>query len=237
MDIRDFRMGAMPARSKARTKVPEEASYHTHGGEIPFALRSAVTPLAISGETADRASEQIAERIGATIKEARTARGWTVRELADRSGVSKALISALEQRRGNPAVNTLWRLSAALSLHLSDLVERPATEVEIVRRDERRFRETRDRSMTRRILFVSEERRRIELFETQLAAGARSVWASHPTAPPFEYVIVLEGRLIAGPLGKEVELEVGDAMAYNANTTHIFAAPYGKVRYLLVLAH
>lgn len=59
--------------------------------------------------------------IGAVIRRHRTGR-YTIAELAQRSGVSSGLLSLVERGRGNPSIETLQRIAAALDLAVVDLL-------------------------------------------------------------------------------------------------------------------
>lgn len=64
--------------------------------------------------------------IGERIRSARTARGISLRELARQANVSASLVSQIETRRLRPSVSTLYALTGALGVPLSDLLESPA---------------------------------------------------------------------------------------------------------------
>jgi transcriptional regulator with XRE-family HTH domain len=53
---------------------------------------------------------------------ARLNRGWSIQQLADRSGVQRQTISRLEHGRTWPRANTLWKLSQALGVQPAELV-------------------------------------------------------------------------------------------------------------------
>jgi DNA-binding XRE family transcriptional regulator len=57
------------------------------------------------------------------IRVFRELRGLTLDELATRTGVGRAFLSLLEQRRRAPSVATLRRLADALAVELDDLVD------------------------------------------------------------------------------------------------------------------
>src|SRR6266851_453231 len=58
------------------------------------------------------------------LRTEREARGWTVAELAGRSGVSRAMISKVERAEASPTASLLGRLSGAFGLTLSTLLAR-----------------------------------------------------------------------------------------------------------------
>lgn len=64
--------------------------------------------------------------IGERLVQARTSKGWTQSDLAQRSGVSQAQISLIEgNERRNPGVNTLIQLEQALELEHGALSRPP----------------------------------------------------------------------------------------------------------------
>lgn len=63
-------------------------------------------------------------RLAGRINEEREARGWSLGELAERSGVSKAMISKVERGEASPTAVLLGRLSGAFGITLSTLLAR-----------------------------------------------------------------------------------------------------------------
>nr|DAG53339.1 MAG TPA: helix-turn-helix XRE-family like protein [Caudoviricetes sp.] len=53
----------------------------------------------------------------------RTAKGYSLRELEEISGVSKTTINNIENGRANPTIETLLLLAKALNVELSALFE------------------------------------------------------------------------------------------------------------------
>jgi XRE family aerobic/anaerobic benzoate catabolism transcriptional regulator len=64
----------------------------------------------------------VLEVVAARVREARAARRWTIRELAERSGVSVRFLVQLEAARGNISVKRLADLARAFSLTPADLL-------------------------------------------------------------------------------------------------------------------
>jgi transcriptional regulator with XRE-family HTH domain len=65
-------------------------------------------------------------QLGAAIAEARTKAGLTQAELAQRTGLDEATVSALEQGQYKPASEELSRLAQALGVDELELLRRPA---------------------------------------------------------------------------------------------------------------
>ena len=65
----------------------------------------------------------ISRTIGRRVRSARTDLGWTLDQLAARSGVSRRMLINVEQGVTNPSIATLLRLSDALGIGLPALVD------------------------------------------------------------------------------------------------------------------
>lgn len=63
-----------------------------------------------------------ADAIAFMLKQEREARKWSLADLAQRSGVSKAMISKIERREASPTATVLGRLSGAFGVPLSVLI-------------------------------------------------------------------------------------------------------------------
>ena len=61
----------------------------------------------------------MADNLLAFIAQHRKAKGWTLRELASKSGVSAAELSRLERGIGSPRIATLGKIAAAFDVALT----------------------------------------------------------------------------------------------------------------------
>lgn len=69
-------------------------------------------------------SDNINQRISARIRIERESRGWSLSELAERAGVSRAMIHKIERGESSPTATLLARLSGALGISMSTLIAR-----------------------------------------------------------------------------------------------------------------
>src|SRR3954447_3485042 len=69
-------------------------------------------------------AETLTGSLAASLQQARLAQGVSVSALAERSGVSRAMIAKVERAEAQPTAVLLGRLSAALGLTLSELIAR-----------------------------------------------------------------------------------------------------------------
>lgn len=68
--------------------------------------------------------------IGERIRSARLAKGISLRALAREAHVSASLVSQIETGRLRPSVSTLYAITGALGVPLSDLLESPSDRIE-----------------------------------------------------------------------------------------------------------
>lgn len=62
-------------------------------------------------------------QLGAALQRARKMRQLTLDQLAQRSGVSKSMLSQIERGKANPTFAVLWNLTYALGIELGSLVD------------------------------------------------------------------------------------------------------------------
>ncbi|AYL75531.1 helix-turn-helix transcriptional regulator [Citrobacter freundii] len=68
--------------------------------------------------------DSINQRISARIRIERESRGWSLTELAERAGVSRAMIHKIERGESSPTATLLGRLSGAFGISMSTLIAR-----------------------------------------------------------------------------------------------------------------
>src|SRR6266487_6947500 len=68
-------------------------------------------------------ADSVARAIGDRVRQGRAGRGWTLNQLAERSGVSRRMLVSIEQGSANPSIATLLLISDSLGIGLPALVE------------------------------------------------------------------------------------------------------------------
>jgi transcriptional regulator with XRE-family HTH domain len=68
-------------------------------------------------------ADSVARAIGGRVRQGRAGRGWTLDQLAERSGVSRRMLVSIEQGSANPSIATLLLISDALGIGLPALVD------------------------------------------------------------------------------------------------------------------
>jgi transcriptional regulator with XRE-family HTH domain len=178
---------------------------------------------------------QLADRLAAL----RTAAGWSLDELAARSGVSRATLSRLERAETSPTATLLSRLARAHGLPLSRLLtEAEALPVRLLRAaDQPRWHDQRS-GFERRMRCPPLAGFATEVIEAQLAIGAELVY-DEPTVAGLEHHLCLQDGQVRLTLQSQTfDLAAGDSISFRTGGRTVFANPgAAPARYLLAMTH
>jgi transcriptional regulator with XRE-family HTH domain len=171
----------------------------------------------------DALASTLTATIGERIRGARTARRWTLDQLADAAGISRRQLVNVEQGEANPSIGTLLAVSEALGISLADLVAPPsATLVTITRAGEGAELWT-GRHGGRGVLLASTRPPDVvELWEWRLQSRDRHDSEAHHKGTR-ELVHVHSGVLTLEVADDRFELSAGDAMTFPGDVNHAYA--------------
>jgi transcriptional regulator with XRE-family HTH domain len=152
-------------------------------------------------------------QLAARLKAERERRAWSIADLAERSGVSRAMISKIERDEASPTAALLGRLSGAFGLTLSTLLQRFEGEGERLRRvgDQPVWRDPETGYLRRQISPVAQTP--LELTEVTLPAGARVAMPAASYAFIRQLIWVREGALRFDEGAVTHRLQAGDCLA------------------------
>ncbi|MGI8860147.1 MAG: helix-turn-helix domain-containing protein [Rubrobacteraceae bacterium] len=179
-----------------------------------------------------------AERLGSRVKDLRKRRGITLEALAERSGVSRAMISKVERGEKNPTLVVAARIAEGFAVTLSGLLgTEERREVIVVPREKRMVMKDPETGFERQLLSPSFGARGIEFVRNVVPEESTSGEFPPHRRGVEEYVVVERGRLRAVLGGEEHLLEEGDALFFEADVPHRFDnAGEGECSYYLVIS-
>ncbi len=168
--------------------------------------------------------------IGPRVRALRDAMELSLRDLADRSGVSAPMLSQVERGETSPTLAVAARIASGLELTLSQLLRLDeGAMVAIVRADDRRPGTSDPRSGHKaEILTPPLPGQRAELSRHVLEAQAVT---GGPGDPPMhepgsrESALVQEGIAVLQIDGERYELHAGDCVTFDADLPHQFENP------------
>ena len=175
--------------------------------------------------------------LGARVRALREAGGLSLRDLAERSGVSAPMLSQVERGETSPTLQVASKIAAGVELRLSQLLRLDEDgAVSIVRKSERR--KGGQRGHRYEILTPPLPGQRAELSRHTLAPGAVT---GGPGDPPMHEPGARETAVVeAGPVvllidGVRHELATGDAVTFDADLPHHFENPTQEEAVLLAV--
>ena len=178
-------------------------------------------------------------RFGTRVRSLRDAMDLSLRDLAERSGVSAPMLSQVERGETSPTLSVAERIADGLELSLSQLLRLDEGDgVAVVRAAERRHGGGRDHRYE--VLTPPLPGLRAEVSLHELAPGAST---AGPGDPPMhepgsrETAVVESGalRFVCG--GTVHELTDGDAVTFDADIPHHFENPgRDEARFYAVVA-
>jgi transcriptional regulator with XRE-family HTH domain len=167
-----------------------------------------------------------AHQSGRRVRVLREARGLSLRDLAERSGVSAPMLSQVERGETSPTLTVAARIAAGLELTLSQLLRLDeGGSVTIVRAGQRRRGGSPRRGHSFEVLTAPRPGQRAELSRHTLAAGAAT---GAPDDPPMhepgsrETALVESGSVVLVCDGERHELSEGDCVTFDADLPHHF---------------
>jgi transcriptional regulator with XRE-family HTH domain len=170
-------------------------------------------------------ADSVARAIGGRVRHGRNSRGWTLDQLAERSGVSRRMLVSIEQGAANPSIATLLLISDALGIGLPALVELD---------DQPGLRVTRTGTAPvlwrgklggRAVLVAGTEPPDVtELWDWTLGPGESHSTEAH-AAGTRELLLVLDGQ-VKLTVGEHAEvLATGDSASFSGDLPHRYANP------------
>lgn len=183
------------------------------------------------------APDPVDVRLGARLAELRAERGWSLGELADRTGVSKSTLSRAERAETSPTASLLNRLCAAYGRTMSQLLSEVETEPPLlVRAAEQPVWEDRASGFVRRSVSPPHSGLRGELVEGRLAPGSDIAYDRPPVPGLEQHIWVLEGALDMTAQDVGHRLGAGDCLRLRVwGPTRFRCAGPEPVRYALAV--
>ncbi|MGW2175331.1 helix-turn-helix domain-containing protein [Streptomyces sp. NPDC005047] len=183
------------------------------------------------------APDLVDARLAARLAELRAEHGWSLGELAERSGVSRSTLSRAERAETSPTAAQLNRLCAVYGRTMSRLLgEVEAEPALLVRADEQPRWEDRTAGFVRRSVSPPHAGLRGELVEGRLAPGADIAYDRPPVPGLEQHVWVLGGALEVTTQDVAHHLGTGDCLRMRVwGPTRFRCAGPEETRYVLAV--
>lgn len=184
------------------------------------------------------ATEETAVRIGPRVRALREAMDLSLRDLAERSGVSAPMLSQVERGETSPTLQVAARIAAGLDLRLSQLLRLDeGGTVSIVRAHDRKPGAARH-GHAFEVLTPALPGQRAELSRHTLEPGIATGGTDDPPIHEpgaREIALVEHGTVVLEIDGERHELRAGDCVTFDADLPHHFENPGDEEAALLAV--
>lgn len=180
------------------------------------------------------------EHIAARIGELRSERGLSLELLANKSGVSRSMISLIERGETSPTAVTLAKLSSALAVPLASLFE-PSSERAhatgpLARREQQLEWRDRGSGYVRRTVTPPGVSHPMRITEVTFPAGARVAFDNEGVTGVYQQIWMLSGSMDVTVGTERHRLREGDCLAMELDAPTMFHNPTRKAaRYAVVV--
>ena len=172
------------------------------------------------------------------IRELRNAKGFSLEEVAEKAGISKALLANIEEGKAVPSIATLIHLSKVFQVPLKSLTGlESGKRIEVVRTHERREVERRPRSGPSKAGYYYQAlaaKEGIDAFYIifQEKPEDERVFFQHEGK---EFLFVLEGQLELCIEEDCILLDPGDSASYESRFPHALRGVGGPAKAIVVV--
>src|SRR3981189_3088637 len=154
----------------------------------------------------DALVDDLSPRLAHRLRLERDSRGWSLADLAERSGVSKAMISKIERAEVSPTAVVLVRLAGAFDLTLAGLMLRAEGHGErLTRAGEQPVWHDPETGYLRQQMFGRPDHP-VELIRVELPAGQRVAMPTSSYAHIRQVVWLQHGHLVITEAGERHQL-------------------------------
>lgn len=155
---------------------------------------------------------------GQRVREIRKQKDYTLKELAEKTGLSISLLSQIERGFVDPTVGTFWKICTALEIPIHHFFQGLEEEHIVVRRDQRRLMELSDSNVRYHVLSPNRGGK-IEYLLVEILPGemGETELVSHP-GEECGYVVQGELKIILDQ--QEIYLYEGDSIYFPSTTPH-----------------
>lgn len=156
--------------------------------------------------------------LGEKIRAKRTEKNMSLKELAEKTGLTASFLSQVERDLAEPSITSLRHIAESLDVPIFYFLLEEQKHNPVVKKDERKVLKLPESHLSFELL-SPDLNRQMEMMIGRLEIGAWSV--EEPTAHPGEEcILVLEGAMNIFIGDEEYLLEEGDSIYYFAAIPH-----------------
>jgi transcriptional regulator with XRE-family HTH domain len=171
-----------------------------------------------SAKNGRNGTTEVLRAVGRKLRLRRVERGFTLQAVAERTGVSAAMLSLVERGKASPSVGTLVAINSLLNLHIPELLGNTSGNQDPVTPARKQTVVKPLRGVTHRVI-ADDQSRGLQMTLNHYSRGSAN--SPEPiTHGGFEYGYVLDGELEVTVDGEAHRLRPGDLISYWSSKPH-----------------
>jgi transcriptional regulator with XRE-family HTH domain len=180
-----------------------------------------------------RSTDRLAER----LQQLRAEKDLSLQALAERSGISRATLSRIENGEVSPTAETLGALAAAYAMTMSRLLAPVERQFQaLIVRDQQSVWRDPGRGFTRHVVSPPSGALAVEIIRCELAAHQSIFYEKPPVNGLEHHLTMLSGSLTVSVEGDTYRLKPGDCLRYRLFGPSRFETGRSPASYLIALA-
>lgn len=179
--------------------------------------------------------KEINEIVGSNLKKLRSEMGLTLDLLAEKTGVSKSMISEIERGSKSPTISVLWKICNGIDIPFSELMRTEDSDVFIVSEESIKHYTVQD-GFDLFVLFPYDEKKRFEVFRQEIAPGNKYQSEKH-NGSLREYCFAIKGEFTVQIGSDYYTIKEGEALQFLANCDHSYINQTDETTKVLVIIY
>lgn len=164
---------------------------------------------------------ELNEIIASNLKKLRNERNLSLGQLSEISNISKAMLSDIEKGKGNPTINTIWKIANGLKVPYTKLIDYVEHSTTIIRKTDTSMQSGETKSYRVYCYYPTTPTRNFELFYVELDANSSNKTIGH-SEKAQEYIYVIQGELQLQIADEKFILHPGDSLSFNSSINHTY---------------
>lgn len=180
--------------------------------------------------------EHIHKKVGKNLQSIRKTRGLSLDQVAELTGVSKAMLGQIERGDSNPTISVLWKIVNGLRISFTSLIEEDEPKISVIEADQLEPFLEQDGNYRVYPMFPFDQRKGFEIYSVQMNPGC-----SHTSEPHNEgveeFIIVTKGLLHIEINGEMYSIKAGNAIHFPADQPHSYHNQLDEIISYTTLIH
>ncbi len=165
--------------------------------------------------------DYLSHNVSENLKRIRKAKGMSLDQVSEQTGVSKSMLAQIEKGTANPSIGVLGKITSGLRIEFQRLIAPPRTDYCLV--TPRELIPTKELEGEYKVwtCFPYEDSQTVEIYQIEIEPGGKYFSGSHGEETR-EYLTVNEGILTVECHGHRQEVQKGQIYKFETDQLHTY---------------